>query len=320
MAIETRPSRVLLAAGPGEGAVLRELFAAGRFGAWEAAWAESLAQARFALQHAPADVLLVDESLYLREDGEALGGIVRHFPTCTLLLADLPPEALLRAWQLGIHQWLPRQGTLEHPALLAAALAQAARAGGWRRQQQQAEAALRECRRQRDGLIDLLWRAVPLEAGAGWLSQRHVMERLQEEVTRSQRYGVPLSLALGEVLTPRSVDLEEGAGELAAWTAEQVARGKRRCDLAGPYGPHGFLLLLVQTPAPGGINCCRRLQRLLEDGLGRPQGLRGPLRAYFGVATLSGSTASGARLLASAEEYLEKAREEDSGGIVSESP
>jgi diguanylate cyclase (GGDEF)-like protein len=311
---------VLLAAEPGEGAVLRDLFAAGLLGDWEVAEAESLAQVRFAVQHAAWDVLLVDEGLYLREEGEGLPWVARHSPVWVLLLADVPPRTLLRAWQQGIHQWLPRRATLEHPALLAAALGQAARAGGWRRQGQQAEADLRECQRQRDRLIEMLWRAVPLEGGGGWLTQRHLLERLQEEVARSRRYGEPLSLALAEVLAPRAADLEEGPGALASWTAEQVARCKRRCDLAGPYGPHGFLLLMVQTPAPGGIHCCRRLQRLLEESQARPQGLRGPIRAFFGVATLSDTAATGARLLASAEEHLERAKEEGEDRIVPGGP
>jgi hypothetical protein len=306
MLVDETSARLLLAAEPRQGAVLRDLFAAGLLGTWEVAEAESLAQARFALQHAPWDVLLVDEGVYLREEGETLPWVARHSSAWLLLLADLPPQTLLRAWQRGIHQWLPRRATLEHPAILAAALA---RADGLRRRHQ-AEAALLDCQRQRDRLLDLLWQAVPLEPGVGWLSQRHVLERLQEEVVRSKRYGEPLSVALAEVLAPRAADLEKGPGALASWTAEQVARGKRRCDLAGPYGPHGFLLLMVQTPAPGGITCCRRLQRLLQDSPSRPPGLRGPLRAYFGVATLSDANATGARLLAGAEEHLDRAREE----------
>jgi hypothetical protein len=318
MAAESGSLRVLLAAEPREGAVLRDLFAAGLLGNWEVTRAESLVQARFALQHAAWDVLLVDEGVYLREEGVALPGMVQHHPVWVLLLGDLPPQTLVRAWQQGIHQWLPRRTALEQPALLAAALGQAVRAGRWRRQQQEAEAALRECQRQRNRLIDLLWRAVPVEAGVGWLTQRHVLERLQEEVVRSKRYGDPLSVALAEVVAPPGVDLEEGPGTLASWTAEQVAQGKRRCDLAGPYGPHGFLLLMVQTPAPGGITCCQRLRHLLEEGPSRPQGLRGPIRAYFGVASLSDAVSSGARLLSRAEEHLERAKEEGEDRVVSE--
>jgi diguanylate cyclase (GGDEF)-like protein len=320
MAAESRPARLLLAAVPREGVVLRDLFAAGLLGNWEVTEADSLVQARFLLQHSPWDVLLVDEGVYLREDGEGLVGLVQHHPVGVLLLGDMPAQALLRAWQQGIHQWLPRRATLEQPALLAAALGQAMRVGQWRRQQQLAEAALWECQRQRDRLLELLWRAVPLEDGAGWLTQRHVLERLQEEVVRSRRYGEPLSVALAEVQAPQAVDLEEGPGALAAWTAEQVAQGKRRCDLAGPYGPQGFLLLMVQTPAPGGFSCCRRLQHLLEEGQARPQGLRGPIRAYFGVASLSDAVASSARLLSRAEEHLERAREEGESRVVCEGP
>ena len=42
-------------------------------------------------------------------------------------------------------------------------------------------------------------------------------------------------------------------------------RSKRRCDVAGQYGPQGFMLLLPQTPPEGAVHFCRRLQGLLDD-------------------------------------------------------
>jgi GGDEF domain-containing protein len=315
MAVDSTSPRVLLAAGPQERPALRQLFASGLLGAWEVAEADSLLRARFALQHTPGDVLLVDESLYLPEQGAGLPWLPPPSRVGVLLLGDLEPQALARAWQQGIHQWLPRRIALDHPAILAGALGQVARAGEWRRRQQRAEAALQECQEQRDRLLDLLWRAVPVDARTGWLTQRHLLERLQEEVVRSRRYGDPLTVALAE-LHPRGEGVPEGApSALSDWVAERVGRDKRRCDVAGPYGPHGFLLLMVRTPAAGGIACCRRLQVLMERG--GPRGLRGPVRAYFGLASVSDGAATGAGLLRVAEENLERAQGEGKGRVIS---
>ena len=78
----------------------------------------------------------------------------------------------------------------------------------------------------------------------------------------------------------------------------------RRSDVAGQYGPHGFMMLLPRTSETGALGCCERLRALLEQ----PPSLRGPLRAYFGVAALDGAEETITTLLSRAEERLEEAR------------
>src|SRR5947207_1498910 len=77
-----------------------------------------------------------------------------------------------------------------------------------------------------------------------WLTQRHALERLDEEVARAERHGTPLSLALAEVQALRPPGAP-GRDELplTAAVGEQVASAIRRGDVAGRYGPAGFLLL-----------------------------------------------------------------------------
>ena len=65
-------------------------------------------------------------------------------------------------------------------------------------------------------------------------------------------------------------DGDEVAGDVGTWAASTVARVKRRGDVAGLYGPQGFMLVMAQTPQQGGERCCRRLGQmpsaLLLDG------------------------------------------------------
>src|SRR5262249_7399441 len=125
---------------------------------------------------------------------------------------------------------------------------------------------LRDCHCQVTRLANLLWEATPAAGRPPWFSQRYMLERLQEEGCRSERHGNPLSVVLGEVWVAQEEPLaDEEPGPISRWTAERVNRNKRRCDVAGQYGPQGFLLLLPHTPPQGAVTFCRRLQGLLED-------------------------------------------------------
>ncbi len=298
--------RVLLAAEPGERAAFRELFQTEPLRHWDVVEADSLERARFVLQLDPCDVLLLDGGLYRgggRDDFAWLDG-QRQAPV--LFLADGEPETLAAALRQGAHYWLPRNVARRHASVLALMLGQAAAFGDGQRRGRETSAALEDTRRQVSRLVNLLWEAVPGEGRARWFTQRHMLERLEEEVTRAQRYGGPLAVVLGEIEGPSSDRAaEEDAATEAAWTAEQVSRVKRRSDVAGQYGLQGFMMLLPQTNEAGAVGCCRRLRPLLE----RPDQAAGPFgrrHVSFGIACFGPDTASVQSLLRRAEERLER--------------
>jgi GGDEF domain-containing protein len=78
--------------------------------------------------------------------------------------------------------------------------------------------------------------------------------------------------------------------------------------VAGQYGPHGFLLLLVHTEEKGGAAYCRRLQKILGQRAGSPGNGAHALRTYFGIAADSAGLASAERLLSLAEQQLEASK------------
>lgn len=309
MASDFDRRRVLVAAAAPERSLLAESFRGEALEDWEALEADSFERARFILQHDACDVLLVDESLYRREEQEGLTWLTTQRDAPVVFLAKPAPEIITPALDAGVSQWLPRDLALANPALLAAALNQAARWTDLRRRVRLAGEALFECRRQVTGLVSLLWETSPVNTRTRWLTQRHTMERLHEEVTRSERYRSPFTLALGEV---EAVSQEERqqveTAPLAAWTAERIGQVKRRCDVAGQYGPHGFMLLLGQTPVEGAVVCCRRLQALLEQAVSPPPGARAPIHAYFGLSAFSASVRTPQAMLSAAELRLEKAK------------
>jgi GGDEF domain-containing protein len=218
-----------------------------------------------------------------------------------VFLADVSAEVILAGLRHGAEHWLPRDFALAHPAVLRTFLGRAVQTGELRRGLRQAGESLLECRRQVSRLVGLLWEASPLEGRPHWFNQRHMLERLEEELARSHRHGGPLTVVLGEVRPAGATPFPlEEAQRLAEWTADQITSAKRRCDVAGQYGMNGFLLLLPRTPDSAAVGCCRRLRRLLEQG---PS-----VQACFGVAGFSPATATLHSLMGRAEERLERAR------------
>jgi diguanylate cyclase (GGDEF)-like protein len=301
--------RVLLTASVREGAALRALFAGGHVAGWQSVDAANIERARFSQQMDPCDVVLLDSSL-ARADSDSLMWLAGPRRTPIVILSDEEPETLQVYFEKGVGHWLPRRLVLTHPLLLAAVLHQAAQLSDLQRQVRQGEQKLQDCQRQVNRLVEMLWQTVPLEARAAWFSQRHMMERLYEEVMRSQRHGAPLTVVLGELMDgPRQPIAAVATDDLGGWTAQQVGKHKRRCDVAGQYGPHGFMLLLPHTSDRGAQDCCRRLRPLLENPEELPVGAAAPLQVSFGLATFGPGSTTVKSLLGRAEERLEQARQ-----------
>jgi diguanylate cyclase (GGDEF)-like protein len=304
MTDESGCRRVLIAAGEAAQAPLGELFVRGLVPGWQPMTAESFERARFLLQHDPCDVLLVDESLYVRESPQGLAWLADQAEAPVVLLSAPAADLVAAALHSGVIQWLPRQLILEHPPLLAAALLQASRWSELRRRVRLAADGLQECRRQVSRLVAMLWESTPLEANTRWFTQRYMMDRLQEEIARSARHGSPFSVVLGEVRVRSDSPLQTvGWGHLSAPAAERIGRAKRRCDVIGRYGPDGFMLLLANTPEQGAIAFCRRL----EEQLAQEPALAAFVTS-FGVAASGADTPTSQSLLGRAEERLERAR------------
>jgi diguanylate cyclase (GGDEF)-like protein len=302
MVAKTEPRRVLVAADTPQYATLGPLFTSPSLAGWQSVEADTFERARFLQQLDPCDVVLLDSSL-TPADLHGLRWLTSQPQAPVLLLADADPESVRGYFELGVNDWLERRLALAHPPLLAAKLRQVVQLGDLQAHLRHRNEALLRCRRQVERLVGLLWQTVPVESHAGWFTQRHMMERLHEEVQRSQRHGPALSVILGELA--ESEQAAEG-DERMRWAAGQLRQHKRRSDVAGQYGPHGFMLLLPHTGDQGAVQCCQRLQTILENPADQPVGVPVPVR--FGIATYSATTATVETLLGRAEEGLEQAR------------
>jgi diguanylate cyclase (GGDEF)-like protein len=306
MSAGDEPARVLLAAAPARLEVLRPLFVSAVLRGWEPVEADTVQRAHFIGQLYPCEAVVVDADLI--HEGGWPWLQAQHMPL--LLLGDSWPPALPQP-RTSVWSRLPRDVVAGSPSLLAETLEHLRQVADVRTGQALTEAALRESRRQIDRLIDLLWQVVPGELPGQWLSQRHMLERCDEEIARSQRHGAPLSVVLGEVSSAKA-DVE---GLSTRWMAERICCTKRRSDVAGQYGLRGFMLLLPSTAATGAAACCRRLHQVL---LAAPPVSEAPTLAIqpsFGIAECTKEARTVQSVLRVAEEGLEQARREGAPAV-----
>jgi hypothetical protein len=186
MACESR--RVLILGREGERQALGAALAAGPLRHWEVLEADSFERARFLLHLDECDVLLIDERVCEGDDSTGLSWLACHPRTPVLLVGAGSVPVVAAALEHGA-RWLPHTLALQHPELLAAALRQAARAAEDGARRRRAEETLLECRHHVSRLVNLLWEAAPADGRTGWCTQRHLMQRLHEEIARVERHG-----------------------------------------------------------------------------------------------------------------------------------
>jgi GGDEF domain-containing protein len=304
MPAELERRAVLLAATVAERETLRRPFVQGLVPEWETVEADSFERARFLIHHNTCDVVLVDASLCRGTEDPGLAWLAAQPETPVVLLSEPAALTIAAAMEQGVRQWLPRDLALDCPRLLSAALMQAAEWGALRRRARMASEGLQDCRRQVNRMVNLLWDAVPVDTRYHWFTQSHMMNRLQEECARSARFGAPFTVAIGEIHRG-----EDGGGmdeeSLGRWTVDRITKAKRLCDVVGQYGPHGFMLLLVNTKGAGAEHCCQRIREALQTEVHQQQVA---IDAVFGLASCPSEGDDSKSLLSRAERALERVR------------
>ena len=289
---------------------LQAQFDAGLFPGWDAVEADGLERARFMLQMEPCDVLVLDADLYRTAATDALSWLGGPDQTPVLFLADVTPGLVVEALSQGADHWLPRDLALSCPALLAATLQTAAHLADLRRRARRAGETLADCRRQVSRLVSLLWEATPAEGRHGWFNQRHMLERLDEEVARTRRHGGAFTVVLGEVRGGRREqdfggrdappgDVDRGAGDAGQAPLRRGGAVRAARLHAAAAGGDGRW---ARSAAAGGCKRCWRSRRPLEE---TPLP---PVQACFGAAPSRRSSATVKALLRQAEERLDRAK------------
>src|SRR5205823_5890267 len=124
---------------------------------------------------------------------------IASWPAAVVVLSDRPAAVVRADPKAALQHWLPRELIGKHPPLLHVMLQQAAQLCDVQRELSWRKVVLEDCQRQVGRLVEMLSPSFLAEDSDTWFTQRHMMERLFEEVTRSQRHGDPLTVVLGEM-------------------------------------------------------------------------------------------------------------------------
>ncbi len=151
----------------------------------------------------------------------------------------------------------------------------------------------------------------------GLRNRRALVGRLDEELARASRYGVPLTMVMMDIDGFKAYNDAHGhaAGDAALTEVARLVREEcRTSDVASRYGGEEFAVVLPNTDAEGGFALAQRFRQAVEwaEWDGRP------LTISVGVATVTGETPRQA-LIEAADAALYRAKEQGRNRVVAAS-
>lgn len=229
---------------------------------WLAPWSDRVhlervtncAQAGMRLEVNPYDLILAD---YRLPDGTSLDLFTRlsarlSLPPFILISGNGSEDIVAQAVRRGAYDFLPKAG-LSRERVVQSILAALERV----RLQQDLEAAHRH-----------LAEMATHDELTGLYNRRYLLDALETEMNRAERYDQPLALCLFDLDFFKQLNDRYGhdAGDtVLVSVAETLHQTVRSPDVAGRYGGEEFLVLLINTDIEKAVFFGDRLrQRILE--------------------------------------------------------
>ncbi|HEY4886793.1 MAG TPA: diguanylate cyclase [Myxococcales bacterium] len=111
----------------------------------------------------------------------------------------------------------------------------------------------------------------------GLHNRRYLMDRMLQEMQRSDRHGEPLALAMVDLDAFKNINDQFGhvlGDKVLRAVGSAISKSVRVSDIAARYGGDEFAVILPQTPAEGAMRVCERLLRnisevILQDETGK---------------------------------------------------
>ncbi|NWF99571.1 MAG: GGDEF domain-containing protein [Thermoanaerobaculaceae bacterium] len=142
------------------------------------------------------------------------------------------------------------------------------------------------------------------------LNRRGMMERLQQEVDRFERYQHPFCVAIGDLDDFKKVNDTFGheAGDCALVTVAEVFRSRlRKVDQVGRWGGEEFLALLPSTTEGRALIALEKVRQGIRQTPARCEGAEIELSMTFGVSQfMAGQTLDECLMAADRALYLGK--------------
>jgi two-component system, cell cycle response regulator len=102
----------------------------------------------------------------------------------------------------------------------------------------------------------------------GLNNRRYLMDRLTQEMQRSDRHGEPLAFAMVDLDGFKPINDQFGhvlGDKVLRAVGNTVARCVRVSDVAARYGGDEFAIILPQTPPEGAMKVCERILRSISE-------------------------------------------------------
>lgn len=157
----------------------------------------------------------------------------------------------------------------------------------------------------------------------GVANRRYLMECLEQEFARSQRYQRPFSLLMADLDHFKRINDSYGhqvGDDVLVRTAAAMRSTLRQNDIVGRYGGEEFALMLPETEVEGALTVAERCRQMIEELVVEVQGVRVPVTASLGLATNpSASIASVDALMRVADGALYEAKRAGRNRVVAAS-
>jgi diguanylate cyclase (GGDEF)-like protein len=117
-------------------------------------------------------------------------------------------------------------------------------------------------------LAEEVYKVAVLDSLTGLHNRRYSRQRLREEIARSQRVGLPLTVILLDLNDFKQINDNyghEAGDDVLKSFAEQLSKATRGSDLAARYGGDEFLALLPECKTGDVQYVLRRLDRIHVD-------------------------------------------------------
>lgn len=228
-----------------------------------------------------------------------------------ILAREEDQAAAVYALQEGASDYLLMDQVQHDPVYLYRAIKNAVQ----RKQLEREFARTVELLRQRNGELEMLnqqlWKLSHTDELTGYFNRRHIVSRMEEEISRGLRYEMPLSVVLADIDHFKRINDTFGhlIGDRALQTIADLFRSKlRESDLIGRFGGEEFLLILPHTDLAGAEAFCHRLRDHVEKHPLQLSDQSITMTASFGVSTLSPEVDTSQKLLRIADRNLYRAK------------
>jgi len=122
----------------------------------------------------------------------------------------------------------------------------------------------------------------------GLHNRRYLMDRLVQEMQRSDRHGEPLAFAMIDLDGFKPINDQFGhvlGDKVLRAVGNAISKSVRVSDVAARYGGDEFGIILPQTPPEGAMRVCERLLRAVSDLVLQDESGRGAkVTASLGLA------------------------------------